>query len=81
VVAGETAGGAHQVLDSQTGLVSPTSAAFVDSIIALHEDPVLAERLGRAAHEFMLHQGLITRYARDFLRLLQQLTIPGGSNR
>jgi len=73
VVVGPALGLLEQVIDGGTGLVAETEQQFEDAIARLLDDRDLARRLGENGREHVSARFLITRYLRDYLRVLNEL--------
>ena len=76
VVASPLGGIPRQVIDGETGYLARTTDEFAQRIVELHQQPELAARLGRAGHQHVRANFLITRYLRDYLRLFQRMVAP-----
>jgi trehalose synthase len=76
VVASPLGGIPRQVIDGETGYLARTTDEFAQRIVELHQRPELAARLGRAGHQHVRANFLITRYLRDYLRLFQRMVAP-----
>jgi trehalose synthase len=67
------AGLTEQVIDGETGLVRDTTDGFADAIVTLLENRELARKYGEAGRRHVAKHFLITRYLRDYLRILNTL--------
>jgi trehalose synthase len=76
VVANPLGGIPRQVIDGETGYLARTTEQFAQRIVELYQQPDLAARLGRAGHQHVRANFLITRYLRDYLRLFQRMVAP-----
>jgi trehalose synthase len=74
VVCGGAPGLREQVIHGETGLIAEQPADFTMYAGEILADPSLAERLGRNGHRRVAERFLITRYLRDQLRLLNELS-------
>lgn len=63
----------EQVIDGETGLVAHDTAGFVDAVGKLLADPRSAAKLGRNGRARVADKFLITRYLRDYLKILNEL--------
>jgi trehalose synthase len=63
----------EQVLDGETGLVATTTEEFAAAIERLLSDQALARKLGENGRRHVANHFLITRYLRDYLRILNEL--------
>ena len=77
VVTARAGGLAQQVLDGETGFLADSTEEFADRATRLLQDPELARRLGQAGRQHVAEQFLITRFVKDELRLLTDLTREG----
>ena len=73
VVVGPAPGLLKQVIDGRTGLVAENDQQCEEAISRLIGDPALAARLGAAGHAHVADRFLITRYLRDYVRMLDGL--------
>lgn len=73
VVGGKAGGIPLQVLDGKTGFLVTSVEEAADRVVVLLRDPELADRMGRAGHEHVRENFLITRYLRDYLALFRRL--------
>jgi len=64
----------EQVVDGETGFVAESTPAFADAVVRLLEDPQTAARLGANGRRHVAERFLITRYLRDYLRILHELS-------
>jgi trehalose synthase len=67
------AGLTQQVIDGETGLVRDTTDGFADAIATLLENRELARKYGDSGRRHVAKHFLITRYLRDYLRILNEL--------
>ena len=74
VVAGGAPGLREQVIDGETGLIAEAPTDFPKHVGRLLADPDLAARLGRNGRRRVAERFLITRYLRDYLQMLNELT-------
>ena len=63
----------EQVIDEQTGLVATTTEEFAAAIERLLGDQSLAKKLGENGRRHVADHFLITRYLRDYLKILNDL--------
>jgi trehalose synthase len=63
----------EQVIDGATGLVARTTEEFGQAISRLLSDPKLAAELGEQGRRHVKERFLITRYLRDYLKILNEL--------
>jgi trehalose synthase len=68
------AGGlAEQVIDGRTGIIANTTDEFAAAVSRLLDDPAAAADYGKSGHQHVAERFLITRYLRDYLRILDEL--------
>ncbi len=63
----------EQVIDGETGLVAQTTEEFAVAASRLLDEPGLAARLAENGHRHVASHFLITRYLRDYVRILNEL--------
>ncbi len=63
----------EQVIDGVTGIVARTTGEFAGGIARLLDDRELAAQYGERGHQHVAERFLITRYLRDYLKILTQL--------
>ena len=73
VVVAPAGGLTEQVIDGKTGLVASSVPEFAAAIQKLLENREIAARLGRDGRQHVAEKFLITRYLRDYLRILTGL--------
>ncbi len=73
VVAGKVGGIPLQLVDGETGYLVSTTEECAERVRTLLQDGELGERMGAAGREFVRERFLITRYLRDYLRILRTL--------
>ena len=82
VVAGNVGGIPLQVQDGVSGYLVDSVEECADRVTELLQQPELAERMGKAGHEHVRENFLITRYLRDYPHFQdQQGARDGGHNR
>ena len=69
VVAGNVGGIPLQVKDGVSGFLVDSVEECAERVTQLLQQPELAERMGKAGHEHVRENFLITRYLRDYLRI------------
>jgi len=67
------AGLQEQVVDGETGVIVETQEQFADAIVGLLGDPGRARQLGAAGRRRVQQRFMITRYLRDYLRILGEM--------
>jgi trehalose synthase len=73
VVAGNVGGIPLQLVDGETGYLVNTTEECAERVLSLLRDDELAQRMGAAGREHVRERFLITRYLRDWLRILRAL--------
>ena len=73
VVAGNVGGIPLQLIHGESGYLASTTEECADYVSTLLRDPELADRMGAAGRESVRERFLITRYLRDYLRVLRVL--------
>ncbi|MEK7693192.1 MAG: glycosyltransferase [Chloroflexota bacterium] len=63
----------EQVIDGQTGIIANTTDEFAAAVSRLLEDPATAAEYGKSGRQHVAERFLITRYLRDYLRILDEL--------
>ena len=74
VVAGNAGGIPLQIIYGKTGYLVNTVEECANRIAYLLKHPQVAERMGQAGKEHVRQNFLITRYLRDYLRILNRLS-------
>jgi trehalose synthase len=82
VVAGNVGGIPLQVEDGVSGYLVSSTEECAKRVLELLNEPELAERMGKAGHEHVRQNFLITRYLRDYLRIFkdQQSALARGAD-
>ena len=73
VVAGNVGGIPLQLVDGETGYLVNTTEECAERVLSLLRDDELAKRMGDIGREHVRERFLITRYLRDWLRILRVL--------
>jgi trehalose synthase len=73
VVAGNAGGIPMQINYGKTGYLVNTAQECANRIVYLLQHPQVAERMGQAGKEHVRQNFLITRYLRDYLKVLNRL--------
>jgi trehalose synthase len=63
----------EQVIDGETGIIANSTEEFAAAIQRLLDDKELARRLGERGREHVRERFLITRYLKDYLRVLTEM--------
>lgn len=63
----------EQVIDGRTGIIAKTTDEFAAAVSRLLEDPATAANYGKSGRQHVAERFLITRYLRDYLRILDEL--------
>jgi len=74
MVAGNAGGIPLQIIYGKTGYLANTVEECANRIIYLLKHPQVAERMGQAGKEHVRQNFLITRYLRDYLKILNSLS-------
>ncbi|MEA2085690.1 MAG: glycosyltransferase, partial [Chloroflexota bacterium] len=74
VVAGNAGGIPLQIIYGKIGYLVNTVEECANRIAYLLKHPQVAERMGQAGKEHVRQNFLITRYLRDYLRILNRLS-------
>jgi len=74
VVAGNVGGIPLQIIYSKTGYLVNTVQECANRIVYLLQHPQIAEHMGQAGKEHVRQNFLITRYLRDYLKVLNKLS-------
>jgi trehalose synthase len=74
VVAGNVGGIPLQIIYGKTGYLVNTVQECANRIVYLLQHPQVAERMGRAGKEYVRQNFLVTRYLRDYLKILNRLS-------
>ena len=73
VVAGNVGGIPLQLIHGETGYLANTTEECAEQVLTLLQDHELADSMGATGREFVRERFLITRYLRDYLRVLRAL--------
>jgi trehalose synthase len=63
----------EQVIDGRTGVIANTTDEFAAAVSRLLEEPATAAAYGKSGRQHVAERFLITRYLRDYLRILDEL--------
>ena len=74
VVAGNVGGIPLQIIYGKTGYLINTIQECANRIVYLLQHPQVAERMGKDGREHVRQNFLVTRYLRDYLRVLNGLS-------
>jgi len=74
VVAGNVGGIPLQIIYGETGYLVNTIPECANRIVYLVQHPQVAARMGKAGKERVTQHFLVTRYLRDYLKILNRLT-------